>query len=486
MRGSKFEQLSVTEAYLKQKDYIQHQEKLKKAKPSIPDQQEIDSILMSYNNKKKVSKGYQLLETDRVMNADHQRLLSKFEEIQQGRLLSVGKSKIPINDKTLNSPVAIMNSLNFTKKLKDLKVIDDQNQKMISKLNSPRKTISNKILGKEWMNIQRLKKMISKQNRQDSKQIQESRIHYLQKNFSNMLSHSVEKSIQEESLAKLSEKRKLVTLNTARSSQKFLQNQDIQLSQTPVELSQKAKIRDMSQSQSKSTLEDMHMLENTFKDINHKFMKQTDSLIQFKNNAIIREETEFSLPVSQKNEESLTNLPNQISRLKRIYNNQLQKPEKQSSRLIRNKGIGSHQKYQSVNNSISINDSLLIASVEKDETFKKMINSHNTSITNLNDALAFKEQRQNDYQTLNTHRVIQLNQKEFVLPPVTTSYLDRQNIQIQKRLKHVKVNIYQSDDQNLDQQTYSTNLNLAPNIAKNQQSKTRLESISKVALNIKI
>lgn len=48
----------------------------------------------------------------------------------------------------------------------------------------------------------------------------------------------------------------------------------------------------------------MTKLESTFKDINYKFMKQTDSLIKFKNSNnsnMIREETEYSLPISPKN-----------------------------------------------------------------------------------------------------------------------------------------------------------------------------------------
>lgn len=62
-------------------------------------------------------------------------------DIERGKRLSVGPAQAPM--KLFVSPVEEMHSLNFVNKVKECNRIDDENEKLVSKLTSVPSTVQN-------------------------------------------------------------------------------------------------------------------------------------------------------------------------------------------------------------------------------------------------------------------------------------------------------------------------------------------------------
>ena len=108
-------------------------------------------------------------------------------DIERGKRLSVGPAQAPM--KLFVSPVEEMHSLNFVNKVKECNRIDDENEKLVSKLTSVPSTVQNQSeLIEHWEENKKFLKMISRTGKDGVDDVSKHRDLYLKKAFNKVSS----------------------------------------------------------------------------------------------------------------------------------------------------------------------------------------------------------------------------------------------------------------------------------------------------------
>jgi hypothetical protein len=110
------------------------------------------------------------------------------------------------------------------------------------------------------------------------------------------------------------------------------------------------------------------MLEKTFKEVQDRFVKNSDSLIKI--DPIIREELEFNVDDDGSPRINFEAKLNDLKKLKKIYKNPLTVPEKYRTKSNRNKNS---LNFSSITNSISLNESVTMDTPQTNLNSKRLL-----------------------------------------------------------------------------------------------------------------
>lgn len=166
MRGSQFQSLSVTQAVIEEKRFLKHVSKVIEVEPKIKAEaqlQQSTKLFNEYSMKNHLRKTFQTSQLVKTHNTDNLRMLGTFNEIEQGKQLSVGRANYKEN--LTRNPVLDQHSLHCTSRKLELQEIDRKNQAIMKHIAHPNHTVRNKDLAKRWEKTQSFQNMISKANK---------------------------------------------------------------------------------------------------------------------------------------------------------------------------------------------------------------------------------------------------------------------------------------------------------------------------------
>ena len=180
MRGSQFQNLSVTEAVTKDKEYRRHQKKVETIAPRIVAEDQLNDQMKLFNSYSlKTHLKHKFKSKQRKMKEENEnaKMLQVFHEIDKGKQLAVGKADY--KESMTKCPVLEQHSLNVDARKRELTEIDRQNHMLMNKIINPNHSVRNSDLKKQWDRNRGYHDMISKANRQSGFAHSLSRINYL-------------------------------------------------------------------------------------------------------------------------------------------------------------------------------------------------------------------------------------------------------------------------------------------------------------------
>ena len=125
MRGSQFQNISVTQAVIKDKEYRHHQKTVETIAPKIVAEDQLNDqmkLFNSYSLKTHLKQKFKNKQIKMKEDNENAKMLGVFHEIDKGKLLAVGKAEFQCN--LTKCPVLDQHSLNVDARKRELTEID--------------------------------------------------------------------------------------------------------------------------------------------------------------------------------------------------------------------------------------------------------------------------------------------------------------------------------------------------------------------------